>query len=100
MSIVTFWSNNEKTIGQTVAASATAAVMAMEHNYKVLLISVDMQNDSMEECFGAQQSNKDLVKTLISGPQVNLDTGTNGLLKMAQSNRVTPELIKDYTKII
>lgn len=100
MPIVTFWSNNEKAIGQTVAAASTATVMAMEHNYKVILISVDFNNESMEKCFGAQQSNKELIKSLISTPQINLDTGTNGLLKVAQSNRVTPEMIKDYTKIV
>ena len=100
MPIVTFWSNNEKSIGQTVSAAAAATVMAMEHNYKVLLISVDINNDSMENCFGAQQSNKKILKTIISNPQINLDTGINGLLKMAESNRVTPEIIKDYTKII
>lgn len=100
MPIVTFWSNNKKAIGQTVAASAAATVMAMEHNYKVILISVDFFNDSMEECFGAQQSNAELIKSLIAAPKMNLDTGINGLLKVAQSNRVTPEMIKDYTKII
>lgn len=100
MPIVTFWSNNEKTIGQTVSAAAAATVMAMEHNYKVLLISADAHNDSMENCFGALQSNKEILKTILSGPQINLDTGVNGLLKVAQSNRVTPEIIKDYTKII
>lgn len=100
MPIVTFWSNNEKAIGQTVAAATVATTMAMEHNYKILLISVDFGNDTMENCFGAQQSNKELIKSFISGPQINLDTGINGLLKMAQSNRVTPEIIKDYTKII
>lgn len=100
MPIVTFWSNNDKAIGQTVAAASVATVMAMEHNYKVILISVDFNNESMESCFGAQQSNKELIKSLISTPQINLDTGTNGLLKVAQSNRVTPEIIKDYTKIV
>ena len=100
MPIVTFWSNNEKTIGQTVSAAAAATVMAMEHNYKVLLVSVDILNESMENCFGSLESNKEILKTILSGPQINLDTGINGLLKMAQSNRVTPEIIKDYTKII
>ena len=100
MPIVTFWSNSEKTIGQTISAAAAATVMAMEHNYKVLLISADINNDSIENCFGAQQTNKELLKTIISGPQISLDTGISGLLKIAQSNRVTPEIIKDYTKII
>lgn len=100
MSIVTFWSNSEKTIGQTVAASVAATTMAMEHNYKILLISADIHNDSIEGCFGAQQSNKKILKNIISTPQINLETGMSGLMKIAKSNRVTPELIKDYTKII
>ena len=100
MSIVTFWSNNEKTIGQTVAASVAATIMAMEHNYKILLISADINNNSIEACFGAQQSNKKILKNIISAPQMNLETGMSGLMKIAKSNRVTPELIKDYTKII
>ena len=45
MPVITFWSNNEKAIGQTVSASVAATVMAMEHNYKILLISADFNND-------------------------------------------------------
>ena len=100
MPVVTFWSNSEKTIGQTVAASAAATAMAIERNYKVLLISVDFNNPSMENCFGAQQSNNEVLKSIIAKPKINLDTGISGLLKIAKSNRVTPEVIKDYTKII
>ena len=74
--------------------------MAMEHNYKVLLVSADFNNSSMEECFGAQETNRDIVKSLIKTPQMNLDSGINGLIKLANSNRVTPEIIHDYTKII
>ena len=39
MPVITFWSNNEKTIGQTVSASIAATVMAIEHNYKILEIN-------------------------------------------------------------
>ena len=100
MPIITFWSNNDKAIGQTVSASIAATVMAMEHNYKVLLISADVNNTSMENCFGAQESNRDIVKSLVKTPQINLNSGINGLMKLADSNRVTPETIHDYTKII
>lgn len=100
MPIITFWSNNEKAIGQTVSTSVAATVMAMEHNYKVLLISADFNNDSIENCFGAQESNKEIVKSLIRKPQINLDSGINGLLKLTDSNRVTPDVINDYTKIV
>ena len=100
MPIITFWSSNEKTNGQTVSAAVAATTMAMEHNYKVLLVSADFNNSSMEECFGAQETNIDIVKSLIKTPQMNLDSGINGLIKLANSNRVTPEIIHDYTKII
>lgn len=100
MPIVTFWSNKEKSIGQTVAASIAATVAAIEHNYKVLLISADCNDETMEECFGAQESNKDIVQGIIQKPQINLDSGIQGLLKLADSNRISPEIIHDYTKII
>lgn len=100
MPVITFWSNNEKAIGQTVSAAIVSTVMAMEHNYKVLLISADFNNTTIENCFGSQESNKEIIKTLVSRPQINLDSGINGLLKMADSNRITPDIIHDYTKII
>lgn len=100
MPIVTFWSNNEKAIGQTVSASIAATVAAIEHNYKVLLLSADFDNKIIETSFGAQESNKDIVKGIIQKTQMNLDSGIQGLLKLADSNRVTPEVIHDYTKIV
>lgn len=100
MPIITFWSNNEKAIGQTVSAAMFATVMAMEHNYKVLLVSADYNNKTMENCFGAQESNKEIIKGLITKPQISLDSGIRGLLKLADSNKVTPEVIHDYTKIV
>lgn len=100
MPIITFWSNNKKAIGQSVASSVAATTMAMEYNYKVLLVSVDFFDDTLEECFGLQQTNTELIKTLVNTPKMNLESGINGLLKIAQSNRVTPEMIKDYTKIV
>lgn len=100
MPIITFWSNNEKAIGQTVSAASVATVMAIDHNYKVLLISADINNAKMKDCFGSEESNREILKSLIKKPQMSLDSGINGLLKMADSNRVTPDMIHDYTKIV
>lgn len=100
MPIVTFWSNNEKSIGQTVSTAVTATVTAIEHNYKVLLVSADFNDKMIEKCFGSQESNRDIVKGIVKKSQLNLDSGIKGLLKLADSNRVSPELIHDYTKIV
>lgn len=101
MPIVTFWSNTQKTIGQTVTASAVATTMAMDCSYKILLISADVNNNQFEKNFGIQQNNDGLLKSLIqSRPKVDLDSGINGLLRLTRTNRLSPELIKDYTKVI
>lgn len=100
MPIITFWSSNEKAIGQTVSAALLGTVMAMERNYKTLLVSADFNNATIENCFGVEESNKEIIKTLVKRPQITLDSGINGLLKLADSNRITPEIVHDYTKII
>lgn len=100
MPVITFWSNNKKAIGQTVSASLAAAVMAIEYNYKVLLISADYNDLTIENCFGVEESNKDIIKSLVKSNQINLGSGINGLLKLVDSNRINPDTISDYTKII
>lgn len=100
MPIITFWSNNEKSIGQTVSTSIVATVTAIEHNYKVLLISADLNDKVLETCFGSQETNKEIVKGLVKTNQMGLDSGIQGLLKLVDTNRITPELIHDYTRII
>ena len=100
MPIITFWSENQKPIGQTVAASVAATNMAVDYNYKILLVSVDFNNNMLEMSFGAQESNKKIVKNLVQSNQMNLGSGIEGLMKLANSNRITPEIIHDYTKII
>lgn len=100
MPIITFWSNNEKSIGQTTSAIVTATVAAIEHNYKVLLISADLNDNMIEKSFGAQETNKEIIKGIVQKSQISLDSGIQGLLKLSDSNRVAPEMIHDYTKII
>lgn len=100
MPIVTFWSNNEKAIGQTIATAIAATVTAVEHNYKVLLLSADCNDKILKTAFGEQESNKKVVKDIINQSQINFDSGMQGLIKLADSNRISPELIHDYTKIV
>jgi len=100
MPIVTFWSNSKQAVGQTISAALTATTMALEKSYKTILISIDFDDKTIENCFGPQESNTAVIKSLIKTPQINLDSGVKGIFKLAESNRLTPELIQDYTKII
>lgn len=99
MAIITFWSNTHKQTGQSMSCVATAASMAIEHNYKILLMSTKYNDDTLDLCFGGI-GNKKLINKLISAPTVAVDNGIEGLAKVANSNRLTPEIIQNYTHVV
>ena len=39
MSIVTFWNNGNQETGKTLSIAAISTYMAIEHNYRILVIS-------------------------------------------------------------
>ena len=100
MPIITFWNNSRKQIGQTVAVSTIATYIAAEKNYKVLLMSSDYNDNSMENAFGTVKLNTSLAKKLGRENEIDLANGIEGLITLSESNRLTPESIKNYTKII
>ncbi|MBO5478573.1 MAG: hypothetical protein J6A04_02505 [Clostridia bacterium] len=100
MPIITFWSNTKKQTGQTMSLGAIATSMAIEHNYKILIVSTKYDDDTLELCFGAMDKNKTLLKKLMQNPTVAVDNGIEGLAKMAYSNRMTPDVIQNYTHVI
>jgi len=100
MSIVSFWSNSHRQTGQTLSLVACATSMAIEHNYRILVISTEYDDDSLELCFGAMDKNKHLVNKLVGNPITAVDNGIEGLSKVAYSGRITPEIIQNYTKVI
>lgn len=100
MSIVTFWSNTKKQTAQTMSLAAIATSMAIEHNYKILIISTICNDDTLELCFGGLDNNKKILKKLMQSTTFAVDNGIEGLSKMAHSGRMTPDIIQNYTRII
>lgn len=96
MSIVTFWSNQKRQTGQSLSAAAVATYMGMEHNDRILLISTEYGDDTLEYAFGSSAQSK---KMPFTQSNVGLDNGINGLAKLVAANRLEPNLIKDYTRI-
>lgn len=98
MAIVSFWNNNEKETGQTLASVAVATMMAIDHNHKILEISTGFGDKTVENCFWEQ--NKGTGISIVDGPQVNLNTGIEGLIKIIQSNRTSSNIVSDYAKVV
>ena len=100
MSIVTFWNNGKEQTGKTLAMTAVATYMAIEHNYKILIISTSYNDKTLKNCFWAE--NKVKRNLGLFGPNTNavLENGIDGLAKIIHSNKVTPQIITNYTKIV
>lgn len=100
MSVVTFWNNKEEETGKTLSIVAIATHMAIEHNYKILVISTGHKDWTLDRCFWEEKKSK---KNLgLFGPNANtaMEDGIVGLETLMKSNRVSPEQITNYTKII
>lgn len=100
MAIVTFWNDDREQTGKTLTAVAVATRMAIERNYKILLISTSFQDPTMKNCFWGNEVQKNLK---LFGGKINniaVENGIEGLLKLITSNKLTPSVITDYTKVI
>ncbi len=100
MSIVTFWNNKKEETGKTLAIAAISTYMAIEHNKRILVVSTGHKDATLDRCFWEERK---LKKNLgLFGPNTNtaMEDGIVGLETLMKSNRVSPEQITNYTKII
>ena len=101
MSIVTFWSNGKEQTGKTLSIAAICTHLAIEHNYRILVVSTGYQDKNLDNCFWEEKAK--VKKNLgLFGPNtsVAMEEGVLGLIKMMKSNKLSPNQITNYTKII
>lgn len=92
MSVVTFFGNNKVETSQTTSMAAIATYLSIEQNYKILIINTKYNDTSLQECFWEQSKNM--------RPRTDLETGISGLIKAIASNKISPEIITNYTRTI
>lgn len=100
MAIVTFWNNNTGKIGQTHSALAMASYMGVEHNYKILLMSTKYNDRVSVDAFGANERAKTLKILTNDKNSIDLESGIEGMSKLAAASRLAPEMVPNYTKIV
>ena len=100
MSIVTFWNDDREQTGKTLSSVAIATRMAIECNYKILLISTSFQDPTMKNCFWEEKPPKNLKLFGGKGHNIAVENGIEGLLKLITANKLTPSVITDYTKVV
>ncbi len=100
MSIVTFWNDDKEQTGKTLTAVAVATKMAIEHNYKILLLSTSYRENTIKNCFWVDTVQKRLGNLALKNNNIAVENGIEGLSKLVLSNKIQPSLITDYTKVI
>ena len=79
MSIITFWNNSKSGhIGQTSSLVAVATLMAVEHNYKILLISTEDGAMELDKAYGVSENS---AMKFLGLKEVRFNSGIEGVMK-------------------
>ena len=100
MSIVTFWNSQKEQTGKTLSIAAIATYMAIEHNYRILIVSTGKDDKTLDNCFWKEKKVKKNLGLFGPNTRVAMEEGINGLIKIMKSNKLAPENVTNYTKII
>lgn len=102
MAIVTFWSNGKEQTGKTLSIVAIATYMAIEHNMKILVISTANNDKTLSNCYFDSQTGKKTTFGMLAPRtgETAMQSGMEGLVRIARSNKVSAQNIKDYTRVV
>ena len=100
MSIVTFWNEGREQTGKSFTAVAVATKMAIDRNFKILLISTSYKDNTIKNCFWINTIQKKLNGLDIKNNNIAVENGIEGLSKLVLSNKIQPTIITDYTRVI
>jgi cellulose biosynthesis protein BcsQ len=98
MAIISFWNDFEKENAQTSSIIAIATQMAIEHNLRILVVDCCLADSTLEKAFWKPKESK-ILKQLTAG-KIDISSGAEGLVSAVASNKATPEIITNYTKIV
>ena len=102
MSVITFWNYKKQETGKTMSLTAIATYMATEYNVKTLIISTTNKKDKIKNCYWKEEKKK-VFDLGIFGPNNNAletETGIRGLEKIIRSNKMAPNLVTNYAKVV
>ena len=74
--------------------------MAIERNFKILLISTSYKDATMKNCFWEDNIQKKSKLFGVKESNIAVESGIEGLSKLINSNKIQPNIITDYTKVI
>lgn len=98
MAIISFWSNGKGETGKSAAIAAITTRLAIQHNYKILILDTKFNDYSYQDYYWQEDKTIKLIHNQTS--KINIASGISGLAKAILSNKTSPEIITNYTKIV
>lgn len=103
MSVITFTNNNiDEETGKTMSLVAIATYMSINYNNRILIISTTNKEDKINNCYFEDKQVKKVRLGIFGENKATLETesGIEGIAKIARSNKLKPEIITNYTKVV
>lgn len=102
MSVITFVNGVEEETGKTMSLVAIATNMAIEYNNEILIISTTNKEGKLKSCYFEDKEVKKIRLGLFGNNNSIVDNGNgiDGIIRIARSNKLTPEMITNYTRVV
>lgn len=98
MAIISFWSNGRGETGKTASIAAITTYLAIQHNYKILILDTKYNDYAYQDCYWQEDKTISLIHK--QQAKTNIASGITGLTKAILSNKTSPEIITNYTRIV
>lgn len=98
MAIISFSSNEEEKTEKAEAIVAITTFLAIQHNYKILVLDTNYNNYFYQDCYWQEDKTIKLIKGENTVDSVT--SGISGLTRAILSNKTSPEIVTNYTRIV
>lgn len=93
MAIISFWNKGTDETGKSSAIAAISTFLGANHNYKILVLNTKYNDYFYQDCFWKEDKSAKESYT-------SMEEGVRGLSRAVLSNKISPEIIPNYTKIV
>lgn len=98
MSIISFYSSVKGETSKTSSVAAITTFLAIQHNYKILVLDTKYNDYFYQDCFWQEDKTIKLINN--ENRKTNIASGISGLSKAILSQKTSPEIITNYTRIV
>ena len=98
MAIISFWSNGKTETGKAAAMVAIATFLGIQRDFKILVLDTKYNDYFYQDCYW--QEDKTIKLIYGQSEKTNIGSGISGLAKAILSNKTSPEIVTNYTRIV